>query len=195
MNWMEFALVMVAYLIGAVPFGHLIAKSGAVDLRDHGSGNIGATNAARVLGKRAGALTLAGDTCKGALAVWLAVYWGGDSLAVVAAGAAVIGHIFPVYLGFRGGKGVATGFGVLMVLNLPTALIAFVVWLLAARLSHISAVGALTSYGSLPLVTGGLTLAGWATTPGLVWFSCALSALVLVRHKDNIRQLTGGASG
>jgi len=185
MSLLDICLVALAYLVGAIPFGMLVAKLlGGADLRSQGSGNIGATNAARVLGKRAGILTLLGDVVKGFLPVWLAGIFGAEGVPLWAAGAAVVGHVFPVYLGFRGGKGVATGFGVLMALNFPTALIAFVIWVAAAKLSHISAVGALAAYVSLPMVA-------WlqGVSAGFVILCCLISVLILARHKDNVAQL------
>ena len=185
MSLLDICLVVVAYLIGAIPFGMVVAGIlGGADLRSQGSGNIGATNATRVLGKRAGAMTLLCDVLKGFLPVLAALYLGDQGVALWAAAAAVTGHIFPVYLKFRGGKGVATGFGVLMALHFPTALIAFVIWVAAAKLSGISAVGALAAYLALPV-------AAWVQGPGEGFFpfSVGLSLLVLVRHKDNVQKL------
>lgn len=201
MSFLDIALLAAAYLIGAVPFGLLVAKAfGGQDLRNQGSGNIGATNAARVLGKKAGAVTLLADVLKGYLAVFLARHLSVSFLAMHltvspeielgAAAAAVIGHVFPVYLGFRGGKGVATGFGVLMALSFPTALAAFVIWVAAYAVSRISAVGALAAYGSLPVV------AWWLGPEGLFFaFACALGALVIATHRSNIRLLISDMRG
>src|SRR5438552_2287286 len=134
---------LAAYLIGAIPFGYLVARSRGVDILQQGSGNIGATNVGRVLGKRFGILVFAFDFAKGAapalLARWLttpeiAEVVGRDGLPVLAGLAAFLGHMFPVYLRFRGGKGVATGAGVVSVLvPIPTAG-ALVAWLLVASL-------------------------------------------------------------
>ncbi|MFQ5508229.1 MAG: glycerol-3-phosphate 1-O-acyltransferase PlsY [Leptospirillia bacterium] len=188
MSLMDVSLVVIAYLVGAVPFGVLVARfSGCDDLREQGSGNIGATNVARVLGKRAGAFTLAFDLLKGLVPVLVTVRLSSPEVAVMAATAAVLGHVFPVYLGFRGGKGVATGFGVLMALNFPTALASLAIWIAAAKLSGISAMGALVSYGSLPLV------AWWLGPEGVFLpFACALTLLIYVRHTSNIRGLIRG---
>ena len=185
MSLLDICLVVVAYLVGAIPFGMVVARAfGGADLRAQGSGNIGATNATRVLGKKAGAVTLLCDVLKGFFPVLAAVYLGAHGVALWAAAAAVIGHIFPVYLKFRGGKGVATGFGVLMALHFPTALIAFVIWVAAAKLTGVSAVGALAAYLTLPL-------AAWLQGPGdgFVPFTIGMSLLVLIRHKDNIQKL------
>jgi glycerol-3-phosphate acyltransferase PlsY len=194
MSVLEIALVATGYLLGAVPFGVLVAKAaGGADLRSQGSGNIGATNVNRVLGRRAGAVTLACDVLKGALPVWLAEGLSGDpKVAVAVASAAVLGHVFPVYLRFRGGKGVATGFGVLMALHFPTALATLAVWLAANRLSGISAVGALAAYAALP------ALAWWLGPRGDVYFlpfTCGLALVVLLRHLGNVRRLLHGTGG
>ncbi len=185
MSLLDICLVVVAYLIGAVPFGMVVARAlGGADLRSQGSGNIGATNATRVLGKKAGAMTLLCDVLKGFFPVLAAISFGNHGVALWAAAATVMGHIFPVYLKFRGGKGVATGFGVLMALHFPTALIAFVIWVASAKLSGVSAVGALAAYSALPLVA-------WMQGPGdgFFPFTVGLSLLVLIRHKDNIQKL------
>jgi len=194
MSGMEIALVAAGYLLGAVPFGVLVARvAGGGDIRERGSRNIGATNVTRLLGRRAGAVTLACDVLKGAVPVWLAgalspTEW----LPVAVAGAAVVGHVFPVYLRFRGGKGVATGFGVLMALNLPTALLTFGVWLAAARVSRVSAVGALTAYALLPAFAW---LLGPRDDPYFLPFACVLAGVVLVRHAGNVRRMLSGSGG
>jgi glycerol-3-phosphate acyltransferase PlsY len=195
MSPLDIALVTAGYLLGAVPFGVLVARVvGHDDLTRRGSGNIGATNVARVVGRRAGAVTLAADVLKGAVPVWAAAALSPTPEAPVwVAAATVLGHVFPVYLRFRGGKGVATGFGVLMALHFMTALAAVAVWLAAWRLSRTSAVGALAAYACLPAI------AWWIgrDVPGLFPFACALALLVLARHTDNVRRLLarGGGSG
>lgn len=194
MSGMEIALVAAGYLLGAVPFGVLVARAaGGGDIRERGSRNIGATNVNRILGRRAGAVTLACDVLKGAVPVWLAgalspTPW----LPVAVAGAAVLGHVFPVYLRFRGGKGVATGFGVLMALHLPTALLTFGVWLAAARVSRVSAVGALTAYALMPAFAWAL---GPRDDPYFLPFACVLAGVVLVRHAGNVRRMLSGSGG
>jgi len=191
MSVLEIALVSAGYLLGAVPFGVLVAKvAGRGDLREQGSGNIGATNVHRVLGRKAGAVTLACDVLKGAVPVWLAR--GLAPSPGLAVAAAVLGHVFPVYLRFRGGKAVATGFGVLMALHFPTALLTFGVWIAAARATGISAVGALAAYAGLPLFAWWL---GPRDDPWFLPFAAGLAALVLVRHTGNIRRLLQRGAG
>lgn len=185
MSLLDIALVVVAYLSGAVPFGVLVARAmGVQDLQSRGSGNIGATNVNRTLGRRAGAITLLLDVLKGFAPVWVAAAFGGPETPLLAAAAAVVGHIFPVFLRFRGGKGVATGFGVLMALHFPTALITFAIWMAAVGVSKVSAIGALSGYGSLPVTAWLMGPQGWFFP-----FACALSVLVLWRHTENVRRL------
>ncbi|MDH4229919.1 MAG: glycerol-3-phosphate 1-O-acyltransferase PlsY [Nitrospirota bacterium] len=192
MSVMDIALVVVAYLVGAVPFGVLVARMlGIHDLQSRGSGNIGATNVNRILGKKAGAITLLCDVLKGFLPVWAGQLLGATAeVQTLVAAAAVVGHIFPIYLRFRGGKGVATGFGVVMALHPPTAIAALVIWLGTARISRVSAVGALSAYALLPLLAWGMGPGGW-----FVPFVVGLSVLVLVRHTSNIRQLIAERRG
>jgi len=193
MSPLDIALVTAGYLLGAVPFGLLVARAvGCDDLTRRGSGNIGATNVARVVGRRAAAVTLAADVLKGAVAVWAAAALSPTPEAPVwVAAATVLGHVFPVYLGFRGGKGVATGFGVLMALHFMTALLTVGVWLAAWRLSRTSAVGALAAYAVLP------ALAWWLGRgrPELFPFACALAVLIWLRHTDNLRRLLAARKG
>src|SRR5262245_54563182 len=122
--------ILLSYLVGAIPFGYLIARSRGVDIFHAGSGNIGATNVGRVLGRRFGILVFVLDFLKGAVPVALMSWWQGsrDGAAVAAGLAAFVGHMFPIYLGFRGGKGVATGTGVVAVLLPGPAVGAVLVW-------------------------------------------------------------------
>ena len=189
---LEVGLAIAAYLLGAIPFGLLIARGGAgVDLRRVGSGNIGATNVLRAVGKRAAALTLALDLAKGALAVALARALGASALGLaLVAVAAVLGHVFPVFLGFRGGKGVATTLGVVLAAMPAVGLLLLGIWLGVAVGSRYSSLAALTAVTALPvlawLVDGRapLTLAGGA-----------LAVLVVARHRENIARLWRGTEG
>src|SRR5882672_4189340 len=131
-------VIVVCYLIGSIPFGWLLTKlAGLGDIRSIGSGNIGATNVLRTGNKKLAALTLLLDGGKGALAVLAAATMGPD-MAVVAGAAAVIGHLFPVWLRFRGGKGVATGLGVWLALAWPVGVAACATWLIVASLTRLS---------------------------------------------------------
>jgi glycerol-3-phosphate acyltransferase PlsY len=176
----------LAYLLGSVPFGIVIARLfGLGDLRKIGSGNIGATNVLRTGNKAAAAFTLIGDAGKGAAAVLLARALVGEDAAQVAGFAAFLGHCFPVFLRFHGGKGVATFLGTLLALSLPLGLAACATWLAVAGLLRISSLAALVAAVAAP---------AWALWlgPDAVLLAAALAALILYRHMANIRRLAAG---
>jgi acyl phosphate:glycerol-3-phosphate acyltransferase len=182
------AALMLSYLLGSIPFGVVITRLMHLgDLRKIGSGNIGATNVLRTGNKGAAALTLALDAGKGAVAVLIARALLGDPLATALAGlGAFLGHLFPVWLGFRGGKGVATFLGILLALSLPIGLIACATWLATAFAFRISSLSALVAAATAPL---------WLRALGpteYVWLGIALAILVFVRHHANIRRLAAG---
>jgi len=179
---------ILAYLLGSIPFGVLITRAlGLRDLRAIGSGNIGATNVLRTASKGAAAATLLLDGGKGAVAVLLARHLGGETAAMVAGLAAFLGHLFPVWLGFRGGKGVATFLGVMLALAWPAGLAACATWLAAAFLFRFSSLAALLAAASAPVW---LALFGRSD---LVPLAIALAVLVFVRHHENIRRLLDGS--
>ena len=188
----ELALAPAAYLLGAVPFGLLIARARAgVDLRQVGSGNIGATNVLRAVGKGAAALTLLLDMAKGALAVGIARALGASTVGVaLAAVAAVLGHVFPVFLRFRGGKGVATTLGVVLGAMPVVGLLLLGVWLGVAVVARYSSLAALTAMAALP----GLAWLLDGRVP-LVVASGALAVLAIARHHENISRLWRGTEG
>lgn len=181
--------ILLAYLAGSIPFGLLIGRLRGVDLRKLGSGNIGATNALRVLGPVGGVLTLLGDILKGFLPVLGArSLWGsGDPWLYGVALAAVVGHLFPLYLRFQGGKGVATGFGVVLALWPPVGGIALGIWIAVAWIWRYSSLAALVAFGSLPLLVG-----WWVQDVSAVVFATALMTLVFSRHRSNIERLWRG---
>ncbi len=184
------ALVVFAYFLGAIPFGLLLARFFAdIDIRALGSGNIGATNVNRVLGRKLGAGTLLCDIAKGMIPVFMArVLLPGETESQTLVGlAAFLGHCFPVYLRFNGGKGVATMFGVLTILSFSSALIVFAIWAVAARLSKISSLGALSASVALPVVSH-FFVSQWGVTLVMVM----MSVVLIYRHKDNIRRLREG---
>jgi glycerol-3-phosphate acyltransferase PlsY len=184
-----FIAVLAAYLVGAIPFGLLFARLlTGKDPRQHGSGNIGATNAMRTGGKMVGILTLLADIIKGAVPVALAMAYGDDELLVAAVAlAAFFGHIFPIYLGFKGGKGVATMFGV-VIPWLPWAAVgAFAVWFISFKLSHYVSLASIAAGVSLPLFSL-LLQASWAS----FWVCTILGALMIIRHQSNIKRLIAG---
>ncbi len=182
------ALTAVAgYLLGSVPFGLVWARIfGLGDIREIGSGNIGATNVLRTGNRVAAFLTLLGDAGKGAAAVLIARAAVGEDAAQVAGLAAYLGHLYPVYIGFKGGKGVATWLGTLAALAWPVGLAAAVTWLVVAGISRISSVAGLTAAALGPV---------WALVfgrPEAVLIAILLGALIFVRHQENIRRLVKG---
>jgi acyl phosphate:glycerol-3-phosphate acyltransferase len=179
-----YALVALAYLLGSVPFGLLISLLFAKrDVREVGSGNIGATNVVRAAGRWAGLATLLLDMAKGIAPTWLALYCFGLQWAVLTGAAAFLGHLFPVYLGFRGGKGVATGFGVFVVLAPWAALVALATYLIVWRLTHVSAAGSLGSLGTAAVMIG------WRSPPPVVFLFAGVATLIVVRHRKNLMKL------
>ena len=177
---------VLAYLLGSIPFGLILTRVfGAGDLRKIGSGNIGATNVLRTGRRSLAAATLLLDGGKGALAVLIADRFGSD-IAVAAAGFAVIGHLFPVWLGFKGGKGVATALGVFLALAPFTGLIACLVWLLVAFASRYSSLAALVAIGTSPI-------SAWLLyDPARAGLALGLAVLIFLRHHENIARLAAG---
>jgi glycerol-3-phosphate acyltransferase PlsY len=174
------------YLIGSIPFGLLLTKAaGLGDIRQVGSGNIGATNVLRTGRKGLAAATLILDGLKGAVAVLVARQFLGDQDVVVGT-AAVLGHLFPVWLGFRGGKGVATGLGVLLAAAWPVGLACCALWLVAAKVLKMSSAAALTAFAAAPLFALVLSSADHALMALLI------AVLVFWRHEANIRRLLTG---
>jgi acyl phosphate:glycerol-3-phosphate acyltransferase len=182
-----FSAAVIGYLSGSIPFGLLLSRlAGHGDIRRIGSGNIGATNVLRTGSKGLAALTLLLDAAKGAAAVAVGQRWGAAA-ALCAAGAAVIGHMFPIWLGFRGGKGVATALGVLLVLAWPVALAALLVWLAVALLSR---------YASLAALAAAATAAGVAAVfldKAIAVVVTGMAILVVLRHYANIGRLLVGS--
>lgn len=177
---------LISYLIGAIPSGLLIARAfGLGDLRQIGSGNIGATNVLRTGHKGAAALTLIADAVKAALPVLIAA--GGAPLAAqIAAGAAILGHCFPIYLRFRGGKAVASFLGAALALALPVGLAACATWLAVALFFRLSSLAALVATATSPV---------WALALGrgdLIPLLLALAVLIWLRHRANLLRLLAG---
>ncbi|HYE47733.1 MAG TPA: glycerol-3-phosphate 1-O-acyltransferase PlsY [Caulobacter sp.] len=194
---MTLALAAIGgYLLGSIPFGFLSARMAGIDIRTVGSGNIGATNVLRTGRKDLALLTLIGDSGKGALAVGLAYAFGrwqqmGEQptqlLMALAAAGAFTGHLFPVWLKFKGGKGVATFFGTMLALVWPAALLAGATWLLMAFLFRISSLAALTAVALAPF----FVLATEGGHPATV-VAVFMAVLVYLRHADNIARLLKG---
>lgn len=182
------ALVVIGgYLLGSIPFGVIAARLfGLGDLRQVGSGNIGATNVLRAGGKWAALLTLLGDGGKGAAAVLLARAFAGEGMAMAAGLAAFLGHLFPAWLRFRGGKGVATFLGMLLALDWRAGALACATWLLVAGVLRFSSLAALAAAFFAPLY---LWLLG---KPALALFAVALALMVFATHRMNIARLLSG---
>jgi glycerol-3-phosphate acyltransferase PlsY len=178
---------VLGYLLGSIPFGIVMARAfGLGDLRKIGSGNIGATNVLRTGNKPAAFLTLVLDAGKGGIAVLLARWLVAEDAAQLAGGAAFLGHLFPVWLGFKGGKGVATFLGTLLALSFPVGLAACLLWLLTAAVSRISSLSALVAAALSPVA------ATFLGRPDLSLLAILLAALIFVRHDANIRRLMRG---
>jgi glycerol-3-phosphate acyltransferase PlsY len=184
--------LVVGYLFGSIPFGIILTKlAGGPDLRSIGSGNIGATNVLRTGNKKLAAATLVGDMLKGTAAVLVAWHWLGGPQAALAAGVgAFLGHVFPVWLRFRGGKGVATYLGILIGLNGWVALAFAAIWLAMAKLFRYSSLSALTASVATPLL---LWFAFGLPQAALVM--AGLSVLLWVTHRENIARLLAGNEG
>lgn len=188
--------VLVAYLIGSISFAVLVSKlSGLPDPHSYGSGNPGATNILRTGNKRAALLTLLGDAAKGWLAVWLAVklapaYGLGVAAIAAVALAVFMGHLFPVWHRFRGGKGVATAFGILLGLSLPLGFGVLFIWVLVFYFSRISSLAAIAAACVAPLFTVQFFAFGALAAAVL-----AMALLLIWRHAANIRKLCAGAEG
>ncbi len=181
---------VVGYLLGAIPFGIIVTRlGGGPDPRTIGSGNIGATNVLRSGNKRLAALTLLGDALKGTAAVVVGWLLGGEWTALGAGLGAFLGHLFPVWLGFKGGKGVATFLGVALALH-PAAALAFAgTWLATAYVSKYSSLSALAASLATPLAL-------WAIgQPRMAGLMALLAALLWLMHRDNIRRLLAGSEG
>jgi acyl phosphate:glycerol-3-phosphate acyltransferase len=186
---------VAAYLIGSIPFGILLAKLfGGVDVRKAGSGNIGATNVARVAGPLPGILTLVLDGVKGAAAVWLAARFANDSaLWMTLAGlSALLGHCFPVWLRLRGGKGVATAAGMFLALCWPAALGAIGVFILVVLFSRFVSLGSVSAAAAMPLLIYLLWAPHHAPPPVITFGAFAAAMLVVYKHDANIQRLVEG---
>jgi glycerol-3-phosphate acyltransferase PlsY len=182
-----YLLLFFAYMLGSIPFGLLFGRLFAdIDVRQFGSGNIGATNVNRILGRKLGAATLLCDVLKGLFAVLIArVLLGNDLFSLAWVGmAAFLGHCFPIYLGFKGGKGVATAFGVLAVISFKACLVGLATWLLVVKISKISAMGALTAAIVIPFAIFYFEK-NWGVT--LIVF--AMMGILVIRHRENIQNM------
>jgi glycerol-3-phosphate acyltransferase PlsY len=182
-------LMIIAFFLGSIPFGIIVSKIKGVDLKKVGSGNIGATNVLRSLGKWPAVLTLFGDILKGTIAVAIGKFLGVGSVYEGLIGlSAILGHNFSIFLGFRGGKGVATSFGVLFIYTPQVALFTLIMWIVIVILTKYSSLGAIVSLGLLPVNVA-------VFDPHYrekLFITVLITILILMRHKDNIRRLIKG---
>jgi glycerol-3-phosphate acyltransferase PlsY len=189
-------LVLAAYLLGSIPFGLIFAKIlGGKDVREHGSGNIGATNVTRVAGPWAGLFTLLLDVAKGSAAVLLAArFTEHNATAMILAGvAALLGHCFPVWLHFKGGKGVATALGIFIALCPLAALAAFLLFLLVVLFWRYVSLGSLSAAAAMPLLVYFLWAPGHAPPLVITLGALFAAALIFYKHEANLQRLLDGS--
>lgn len=186
---------IVAYALGSIPFGLLIVKArGGPDIREVGSGNIGAANVSRNAGRFAGILTLLLDAAKGYLAVWLAAHWTNGNIRwmMVAAILAVVGHMFTVWLNFQGGKGVATGLGVFLPICWQAVAAAAVLWLIVVIFWRYASLGSISAAAALPILIYVLYAPGHAPPEFVSFGTLLICVLVIAKHKSNVERLVAG---
>ncbi len=188
---MPYAIAFIlGYLLGSIPFGLIFTRgAGTQDIRSIGSGSIGATNVLRTGRKGLAAATLLADVLKGLSAVMLAAIWFGDDAGLVAGFGAFIGHLFPVWLRFKGGKGVATGLGILLAVSWKTALVVALIWIALAAAFRYSSLASLIAAAAAPVI---LWFIG---APSAALLFVALAVLTLIMHRGNIARLRQGTEG
>jgi glycerol-3-phosphate acyltransferase PlsY len=189
MIYIKALFLILSYLVGSIPFGLVLTRYYAgIDIRTKGSGNIGFTNVLRVVGKKAAFLTLAGDTLKGFIPVVAATFIFNDYIFAAAAGIiSIIGHDYPVFLRFKGGKGVATSFGALFGLMPFAGFFTLVIWLAVFYLWKYSSLAAITSYLMLPFI---IVFVDFSLTN--IAFALFITTLLLIKHIQNIKRLLNG---
>jgi len=175
-------IVIFAYLLGSIPFGKLVGKRHGVDIQKHGSGNIGFANVCRILGWRPGLIVLASDTLKGMIPVIIAMQYLPTYQVFIVGVTAIAGHIFPIWLKFKGGKGIATGLGVTLAQNPLLGLLAVIIYLVALVFFRKSGPSSVTASWSLPLLC-------IAISPKYTWLYFALALLVTWTHRTNLNEL------
>ena len=185
---MAILITIVSYLIGSIPTGYIVGTLAGIDIRKVGSGNVGATNVARTVGKTKGLLTLTADVAKGFIPVFVALRLGLSYTAVASVGiAAFLGHLYPVFLKFRGGKGVATALGVLLALAPMATLVLVAVFGVVVFFSRIASVGSIAAAVAAPI-----TLWSFSYSPAIVAMSVFLAVMIILCHRGNIRRLLAG---
>jgi glycerol-3-phosphate acyltransferase PlsY len=182
-------LIVGAYLLGSVPTGFLLGRLSGIDVRETGSGNVGATNVARTVGKWQGLLTLLGDTLKGFVPAAFGAWIGLSAILVLTVAlVAFLGHLFPVFLNFRGGKGVATALGALLAVAPLGTLILLLAFLCVARASRLISLASVATALLAPVVLWLLSY-----SPHQIGFAAVMALLIVYRHRDNIRRLASGS--
>ena len=189
-----YLIALGAFLLGSIPTGYLVARAKGVDIRQHGSGNIGATNVFRTLGKPLGIFVFVTDALKGFAAVWLAGRFVGasDWAGIIAAVAVIAGHNYTPWLGFKGGKGIATSAGVLLALMPWAVLCIAIVWFVVFKVSRYVSLASISAAAALPVAVAALWSAGCGGNGPLLGFSVLISALAIWRHRTNIQRLRAG---
>lgn len=197
-----YSIIPLSYLIGSIPFGVIISKRKGVDIRATGSGNIGATNVLRTMGKIPAILTLIGDTLKGAVPVLVCkimldhigkfeeipfIYRDESLWEGIVGLVAILGHMYPIFLSFKGGKGVATGLGVFIVYSPISTLLAIMIWLFTALITRYSSLSAIVASLSLPFFI--LFFDGFSIK---IYFSIFIAIMIIFKHRDNIERLLKG---
>lgn len=183
-----FFLILFAFLLGSIPFGVVLAKIYGVNLKKVGSGNIGATNVLRAMGKGPALLTLVGDIAKGSIAVVMGrFFFHSPSPEGIIGLSAIVGHNFSLFLNFRGGKGVATSIGVLLVYSPKVGILTVILWLMVILITRYSSLAAIVSFGVLPL---GIYVLDYSQ--GKLIISVLIALLLIFRHTDNIKRLLQG---
>lgn len=185
-------VLLLSYLVGAIPFGLLFSRAVGKDVREEGSGNIGATNVNRVLGKKFGILTLLCDVAKGFFPVYLVFLFlppanNNEFIIALCGLATVLGHMFPVYLGFKGGKGVATALGVFLYFSPLSILFALFLFIAVVAVSGFVSAGSLAASGLIPIFIWYL-----GGAPSTVLVALSIAALIWIKHSSNIRRLKKG---
>ena len=188
---------LIAYIIGATPFGYIAGRIRGVDIREHGSGNIGATNVLRILGKSAGIPVFILDVLKGVLPVIIVqqLYPGSDLTAVLAALGSILGHTFTFWLGFKGGKGVATSGGAIFALIPLAGLGGLIAWFAVLRTSRYVALASIVSAIAIPVIVGIQALIWKSVGLPLLAFSLIVGTLVVWCHRSNIKRIIDGEEG
>ena len=201
---MGFLIIVVgvcSYLLGSIPSGYIVGRFAGVDIRRHGSGNIGATNVLRLLGKKYGYSVFFLDALKGFLAVRLAIFFAehlgtarsySDWFGIVAALACVFGHAFPIWLKFKGGKGVATSAGVMLGLAPIATIIAVIVWIAVFEITRYVSVASVTAAIALPAAIGILLMLHVTNSAVIFYSAIVLAAVVCWRHRSNLTRLVRG---